>query len=310
MAELRFDGKVALVTGAGRGLGRSYALALAERGARLLVNDPGTDLAGNGEDKGPAQSVMAEIIERGGTAAANFGSVAETSSAQAMVQQAIDAFGRIDIIVNNAGNFQSNLDLDDTSNAVFESLWRVHVLGSVNVIRAAWPHMVGQGSGRIVNIGSHVGYLGSRGKLAYGAAKGAIHGLTRSLALEAAEHGIAVNLVAPAGLTRPVHELNIPESFRGGAFAADLVAPAIVWVAHDQCTANGEAFGAMAGTVTRIRIAETPGYSSTSPTPELVRDNASRIFDQPRGDESGFVFGITGDLRGVDLVEKYLQAGS
>jgi NAD(P)-dependent dehydrogenase (short-subunit alcohol dehydrogenase family) len=304
MSELRFDGKVVLVTGSGRGLGSAYAKLFAARGARVVVNDPGVSLGGDGFDEGPARQVVEAIVAAGGTAVANFDSVATEPGAERMVAQAISAFGRIDVVVNNAGNFTARYPFEETSAASFENIWRVHVLGSINVIRAAWPHMKAQRSGRIVNIASHAGYLGFRGNIEYCTAKAAIHGLTRSLSLESAEHGIAVNAVAPAGMTRPLLSFfggdEVPTD---GPFAATLAAPTVVWLAHADCKVNGEIFGAMSGTTTRIKVAETAGYFSRTPTPESIRDNFEKIVDERALLASGLTFAIDGEQRGAELVQ-------
>lgn len=307
MAELRLDGKVALVTGSGRGLGRAYAELLAARGAKVIVNDPGVDLDGSGGDRRPAQGVVEKIRADGGIAEANFDSVASEAGAEAMVAQAIAAFGRIDIVVNNAGNFLPKHPFADTSAETFASIGQVHVMGSVNVIRAAWPHLRGQRSGRIINTGSHVGYLGNDGQIEYSVAKGAIHGLTRTLALEAAGYGIAVNGVAPAGMTRPnLADARISESFAADpSFSVDLVAPTVVWLAHEDCDITGETFGVMAGVTTRIAIAETKGFASRAPTPEAIRDNFAAIMGLDALAFSGLDTAPDGESRGQALVARY-----
>src|SRR3984957_17396854 len=204
MAELRLDGRVALVTGAGRGLGRSYVKLLAARGASVVVNDPGVGLRGEGGNEAPAESVAEEICAGGGRALASFDSVASEAGAAAAVARAVDGFGRIDIIVNNAGIFMPERDFLETSSESFKRLWQVHVMGTINIARAAWPHLLAQSFGRIINTTSHVGYLGCRGLLEYSVAKAARHRLTPSLALEAEGSGIVVNAVAPGAMTRPV----------------------------------------------------------------------------------------------------------
>jgi NAD(P)-dependent dehydrogenase (short-subunit alcohol dehydrogenase family) len=306
MGALRLDGKVALVTGAGRGLGRCYATLLAARGASIVVNDPGVSLRGEGGDEKPALAVVHEIRAGGGTAIANFDSIAIEAGAATAVGQAIDRFGRIDILINNAGIFMPERDLLQTSSESFMRLWQVHVMGSINVARAAWPHLMAQASGRIINTTSHVGYLGCRGLLEYSVAKGAIHGFTRSLALEAAGTGVTVNAVAPGAMTRPVAELaGLPETFTSTAYDARLVAPMLVWLAHDQCDANGEIFGVMSGTMTRIRVAETDGFHHRCPTPELIRDNFDRIMDDAAFEGSDLLFSIDAKQRGTDMVSLY-----
>lgn len=306
MSELRFDGRVALVTGSGRGLGREYALLLAARGASVVVNDPGVGLLGEGGDQRPAHDVAEEITAAGGKATATFDAVGTVAAADAMVAAAVDAFGRLDIVINNGGNFLPRHGFEETTPESFESLWRVHVLGATHVIRAAWPHMKTQGYGRIVNTASHSGYLGAVGSIEYATAKAAIHGLTRALSLESTEHGIAVNAIAPGAMTRPVQQIkNIPDSFRSGAFAPELVAPTVVWLCHEDCDANGESFGIIAGTTTRIRVAETHGYASRTPTPEQIRDHFGQIRDQATFDASGLIFCNDSVARGTELVAAY-----
>lgn len=304
MAKLRYDGRVALVTGAGGGLGRAHALLLASRGAAVIVNDPGAALDGGGHDDGPASGVVAEIADAGGTAVADFGSVASQDDTGEMIAAAIENFGRIDIVVNNAGNFRASVPFAQTSADSFRSLWEVHVLGAVNAIRAAWPHMIAARYGRIVNTTSHSGYLGAPGMVEYGAAKAAVHGLTRSLSLEAANHGITVNAIAPGARTRPVadHYPDFPET---AAFAADLVSPTMAWLAHENCPVNGEIFTAIAGTTARIRIAETVGFQSRTPTPEDISQHADDILDRDSFDRSNLVFATTSPQRGMDLIARF-----
>jgi NAD(P)-dependent dehydrogenase (short-subunit alcohol dehydrogenase family) len=307
MGELRFDGKVALVTGSGRGLGRGYALLLAARGAQVVVNDPGTDLAGAGSDSRPAAQVVEEIVAAGGKAVANFESVATEEGARAMVEQAVSTFGRIDIVINNAGNFLSKRPFAETSRGSFDSIWGVHVMGTVNVIRAAWPHLTAQRSGRIVNTTSHVGYLGLAGEMEYAVAKAGLHGLTRTLSLEAAIYGIAVNAVAPGGMTRPVTAYHVLPEIFNSAFSPALVAPTVVWLAHEDCKVNGEIFGVMAGSTTRIRVAETKGFVSRTPTPDAIRDHFAGILDEATLAASGLTFGTEAEVRGGELVQRYID---
>ncbi|MBB6125353.1 SDR family NAD(P)-dependent oxidoreductase [Sphingobium subterraneum] len=306
--ELRLDGQVALVTGSGRGLGRAHALLLAARGAAVVVNDPGGSLEGDGEDRMPADGVVEDITSAGGQAVANFDSVASEAGASAMVAAAIDHFGRIDIVVNNAGNFLPRRSFTESSSESFAKIWAVHTMGSINVIRAAWPHMVGQGYGRIVNTASHTGLLGSRGSLEYSVAKAAILGLTKTLALEAAELGIAVNAIAPGALTRPVNQMEeVAQLVPPGAFEPDLVSPTVLWLCHPECGVNGEVLGVMSGTTTRIKIAETQGYWSSTPTPEAIRDHFTHIMAEETLAGSGLTFGQEAETRGMELMMHYIS---
>jgi NAD(P)-dependent dehydrogenase (short-subunit alcohol dehydrogenase family) len=282
---------------------------MAAHGASIVVNDPGVDLVGNGSDHRPAQEVVAAITRAGSKAVANFGSVTSETETHAMVAQALEAFGRIDIVINNAGNFMPHRPFEQSSES-FASVWQVHVMGTVNVVRAAWPHMRTQRHGRIINIGSHVAYLGlsEAFEYEYAAAKGAIHGLTRMLAKEGASFGICANVVAPGAMTRPVEAMGVPPEFNTGAFAADLVAPTLVWLAHDDCKVTGEVFGVMAGSTTRVRIAETRGVCSRSPTPELIRDRFDQIMADDAGVSSGLEFPESAELRGAQLIESFVAS--
>ena len=180
-------------------------------------------------------------------------------------------------------------------------------MGTVNVIRAAWPHFAKRRRGRIINTSSHVGYLGNDGQLEYASAKAAIHGLTRVLAAEAAHLGITVNAVAPAGMTRPnMADARISQSFATDpSFDVGLVAPTLLWLAHEACEVNGETFGVMAGTTTRIIVAETKGYTSKTPTPEAIRDHFEVIMGRALIASSGLDVGTNGELRGMELVARF-----
>jgi NAD(P)-dependent dehydrogenase (short-subunit alcohol dehydrogenase family) len=292
VAELRFDGQVAVITGAGGGLGRAYAHLLASRGASVVVNDPGVGLDGAGGDEGPARATVREIENAGGVAIANFDPVGSEAAAESLLGDAIDAFGRIDIVINNAGIFTPRYGFEETSTDSFERLFRVHVMGTVNTSRAAWPYMRDRRYGKIINITSSNAYLGSAGRLEYSTAKGAVHGFTKTLAKESLEYGIYVNAVAPGALTRPV---TASTRLYDGAefarpFAADLVAPTVVWLAHPDTHVNGEVFTAVAGTTAQLVIGETYGFGSDAPTPEDLRDNSDRIFMGEQARRSGLEF--------------------
>lgn len=308
MDKLRLDGRVAIVTGAGRGIGRAHALLLAQRGASVIVNDPGGDLAGDGNDPRPAQDVVDEIVAAGGIAQPNFSSVADDVGVRAMVDQALNAFGRIDIAINNAGNFLPRHPFEETTTASFEKIWQVHVMGTVHVIRAVWPHMKARNYGRIVNTASHTALLGSRENIEYSAAKGAIFGLTKTLALESRDCGISINAIAPGGVTRPVKLLdNVVAQIPVGAFEPALVAPTALWLSHESCTANGEVFGVMSGTTSRIKVGETSGYFSCNPTPEGLAENWEQLMDEPTLHGSGLIFGEQAELRGLQLMRRYTE---
>ncbi|MGZ4452436.1 MAG: SDR family NAD(P)-dependent oxidoreductase, partial [Nocardioides sp.] len=236
MNQHRFDGRVAVVTGAGRGIGRAHALLLADRGASVVVNDLGGSMDGVGEDAGPASSVADEIVAAGGAAVADSSDVATAAGGQALIDAAVERFGRIDIVVNNAGIVRwagfPEADLDN-----LERHLAVHVAGSFNTTRAAWPHLVDQGYGRIVMTTS-TGMFGLPNNLSYATAKAAVIGLTRSLTTAGAAHGIKINLIAPAAMTRMAGQADDPADSSGGGpapMAPDLVAPMVAFLAHEDC---------------------------------------------------------------------------
>ncbi|CAN5191224.1 hypothetical protein BH09ACT12_BH09ACT12_01860 [soil metagenome] len=204
MNEMRLDGHVAVVTGAGRGLGQAYAEHLAARGARVVVNDPGVELMGEGGDTRLAQDVVDGIVAAGGEAIANYEAVGTEKAAAALIGQAMETYGQVDILINNAGTFTPMWTFMDTSTESFENLFRVHVMGTIHNTRAVWPHWQARGYGRLINIVSAVGYVGSAGRLEYGTAKGAVHGFTTTLAQDSLDHGIHVTAVSPGARTRPV----------------------------------------------------------------------------------------------------------
>ena len=281
MDEHNFDGRVAVITGAGRGIGRAYALLLASRGARVVVNDLGGSMQGAGDDASVAASVVSEIETSGGTALADEHDVASSEGAQALIASTVDRFGRLDILINNAGIIKwaglPDVDLDN-----LERHLAVHVLGSFNTTRAAWPHMVEQGYGRIVMTTSS-GIFGLPKNLSYATAKGGVIGLTRSIATMSEAHGIKVNLIAPAALTRMAGPDADPDD-DSSPMAPGQVAPLVAFLAHEACPVNGELYAAGAGRFARLFIASTPGYVAPQPTIEDVARHWHDI-----NDEKGYV---------------------
>lgn len=275
MSELRFDGRVAVVTGAGRGIGRAYALLLAERGASVVVNDLGGSIEGGGADGGPAADVVAEIEATGGSAVADAGDVSTAAGGAGLVQAAIDAFGRIDVVVNNAGIMRW-AGFPDLDAADLEAHLAVHLGGAFHTMKAAWPHLAEQGYGRIVNTTS-TGVLGLPANTAYAAAKGGVVGLTRSAAVTGRKLGIRANLIAPAASTRMGGE-------GGPDMPPELVAPMVAYLAHEGCPVTGEVYVAGAGRFQRLFIATTPGWvAHGTPSIEDLVEHWDAI-----NDESGY----------------------
>lgn len=229
MQTLSFEGQVAIVTGAGGGLGREHALALARRGAKVLVNDLGGRVDGSGASLSAAQAVVDEIRALGGEAMANSASVTDWPAVQAMVQQAVDAWGRVDILVNNAGILRdksfAKMEMDD-----FRQVVDVHLMGAAHCCKAVWPHMQAQNYGRIVMTTSSSGLYGNFGQSNYGAAKMAQVGLMQTLSLEGAKYNIHVNALAPTAATRMTQGL-MPEAVLA-ALKPEAVVPAMLVLAH------------------------------------------------------------------------------
>jgi len=289
---LRFDGRVAIVTGAGRGLGRAYALALAERGAKVVVNDFGGALSGVGSDPGPAAEVAEEIRAAGGEAVAQVGDVSDPATGKAMAVAAVEAFGGVDIVVNNAGNMDPR-PLEELTLADLERHVGIHAFGAHNVTTAAWPHLVASGSGRVV-VTTSIGLFGGPFIAAYSTAKAAAWAYGRSLAPAAVEHGIKVNLLAPVAETRMVTDpelrakVNLPALAEGHepdpARGPAAVVPMLLALAHESCPVNGETLGAGLGRFARIFAAETPGLYAPGIGPEALLARWAEVVD-----ESGYV---------------------
>ncbi len=279
MADLGFDGKVAIITGAGGGLGRSHALVLAKRGALVVVNDLGGSVDGTGGSETAAQKVVDEIKAAGGEAVPNYDSVATPEGGANIVKTAIDAFGRVDIIINNAGILRDasfkNMTPDQL-NPVLD----VHLRGAFYVTRPAWSIMREQGYGRIINTASGAGVFGNFGQANYGAAKMGLVGLTRVLAVEGAKNNIKANAIAPVAKTRMTEELLGPIADK---VAPEYVTPLVTYLAHETCPVSGEVYSVGGGRVARVFIGVTPGFVDHELTPESVRDH----FDEIR-DESGY----------------------
>ena len=274
-SQLSFDDRVAVITGGGRGLGREYALLLASRGAKVIVNDPGGSLTGDGADEGPAHDVVREIVAAGGQAVASTDSVATAVGGTAIIDTAIEHFGRVDILIHNAGIVRRG-SLKELSYQDFESVLDVHLRGAFHVVRPAFPLMCAAGYGRIVLTSSIGGLYGNHGVANYAAAKAGIIGLTNVVALEGAAEGVTCNAIVPGAVTRMAEGL---DTSAYPPMGSDLVAPAVGWLAHESCSVSGELFVAIAGRVARAFIAETPGVYLPSWSIEDVAANIDAIRD-------------------------------
>jgi NAD(P)-dependent dehydrogenase (short-subunit alcohol dehydrogenase family) len=291
---ISLEGKVAVVTGAGRGLGRAYVELLAERGARVVVNDLGTDVSGFGKDSTIAEQVADLIRSRGGEAIANDSDVSTPEGGRDLIATTIEHFGRIDLLVNNAGICGSQL-FEDATLEDFDHYWRVHLGGPVNTVKAAWPYMVAQRYGKIILTTSVSGLIGLRGQATYAAAKCAVIGVMRILAIEGAEHGILVNTIAPVGYTRmhPAAVIqDVSEADGKAAMPVEAVAPAIVWLASDSCSETNSIYSVEAGAIQRVAIVWGPGFYDPHLTPESIAENYAKVesiegFSEPNRFEPG-----------------------
>ncbi|MET3722512.1 SDR family NAD(P)-dependent oxidoreductase [Sphingomonas trueperi] len=274
---IRFDNRVAIVTGAGGGIGRAYALELAKRGAHVVVNDLGASRDGSGHSDA-ARAVVAEIEALGGEAIADGGSVTDAAAMVAMAEAAKARWGRIDILINNAGVLRDKSFAKMTPED-FAFVVDVHLIGSANATKAVWEPMREQGYGRILMTASSTGLFGNFGQANYGAAKLGLAGLTKTLHLEGAKHGIRVNTIAPVAGTRMTEDLFPEAAF--AAFAPEHVAPAALFLVSEDAPSN-MIVGAGAGLVQAAYITLTPGAVLAEPTPESVAAQWAQIIDRTR----------------------------
>lgn len=262
MAQYRFDDRVAVITGAGRGIGRAYAHLLAELGAKVVVNDLGGAMDGTGSDAGPAQQVTDEINNAGGTAVADTSDISTAEGGAVPVALALKEFGRLDIVINNAGNIRF-AGLPDVDSGNIDAHLNVHVKGAFNTTRAAWPHMVRQNYGRIVHTTS-TGMFGLPDNLGYATAKSAVIGMARSMTQSAGEQNIKINVISPNAITRMAGgESEGMDAIRGQVntpMDAELVAPMVGYLAHEVCDVSGEVFVAGAGRFAHLFVGVTEGY--------------------------------------------------
>jgi NAD(P)-dependent dehydrogenase (short-subunit alcohol dehydrogenase family) len=276
-----FTGQVALVTGAGRGLGRLYALDLARRGAGVVVNDLGSAMDGDGTDDSVADAVVEEIRAAGGTAVASHDSVATAPGAGAIVATATEAFGRIDAVVSNAGIFHTRPFAELTADQ-WDRMLRVHLDGAFHVSQAAYRVLQQQGGGgRFVFIASSAGLFGQPNSAHYAAAKSGTVGLANVIAIEGAEHGILANTVLPFGDTRMVSETlgGDLDAIRGfvDAIRPELVVPMVVYLASRACTSTHQVFSAGAGRFARVFVGLAEGWAAAPGTAPTAEDLAARL---------------------------------
>jgi len=287
--ELRFDDRVAIVTGAGRGLGRAHALLLASRGAQVVVNDTGAALNGDVPDPGLAEALAAEIVAAGGLAVADANSVATPEGGEAIVAHALDEFGHVDIVVNNAGILQDKA-LHNMTPEMFDAVIAVHLRGTFYVTKPAYVRMREQGYGRVVTTSSSAGLYGNFGQTSYSAAKMGVIGVARTIATEGGRFNIKANAITPAAFTRMTE--NLMSSDSAETMGPNLVSPVVAWLCHEDCPVSGEVFAVGGGRVSRVFIAETVGYTKLDLTIEDVAEHADQIMA-----ESGY--GVPADVAGA-----------
>ena len=285
MAQVELDGRVAIVTGAGGGLGRSHALSLAARGAKVVVNDLGGSRDGSGAGSEMADAVVAEIGAGGGEAVANYDSVATPEGGRAIVQAALDAFGRVDIVINNAGILR-DVSFQKLEPDALDLVLKVHLYGAFNVSHAAWPHLREQEYGRIVSTASGSGLYGNFGQSNYAAAKLGIVGLTRTLAIEGAKYGITANAIAPVAHSRMTEDIMPPQLLE--RLQPEHVSPLVVFLASEACTDTGHVYSVGGGYLARVATVEGPGTTFAGvPSADDIADRWDDINRMPLGEGVG-----------------------
>lgn len=287
---MRFDAKTVIVTGAGNGLGREYALQLAARGAKVVVNDLGGTTDGQGDDSSAAQKVVDEIKAAGGEAAPNFDSVASPEGGAAIVQTALDAFGRCDGVIANAGILRDKSLVKMTPDE-FDLVLKVHLYGTFNVAQPAFAWMKDNGGGRIVVTTSTASLYGTFGQANYGAAKMGLVGMMQTMAIEGARADIKVNAIAPTAATRltsNIPGMDVDETDpEKNPMSPGRIAPVALALAHDSCPASGEIFIAAAGWVSRTALTLGQGARLSAYTPEAVFEKWDAIRDLSSAELAG-----------------------
>ena len=310
VGKLRFDDKVVVVTGAGRNLGREYALAFAERGACVVVNDLGVGISDSDGEAvqpltNPADDVVAEIKSAGGQAVANYDSIATPEGGRNIVTCALDAFGRVDVIVNNAGQVRM-APFEDFPEESIDALINTQLRGTLNVSRPAWKWMKAHGGGRIVNVSSGAAFGGVPNGSGYAMAKMGVIGLTRGMASEGAPLGISCNVVVPYAKTRLGTSFGpIPWSPElGDWLSPSLVAPLVVWLSHSKCPLNGETLSVGAGWQAGMNISMAAGYSDRDCTAESIQENLETLMGEPHSPVTAFSSSAIKNLLGGFRIPK------
>jgi NAD(P)-dependent dehydrogenase (short-subunit alcohol dehydrogenase family) len=291
---LDFSGKVIIVTGAAHGIGRRYAEFLAGRGAAIVVADTGGDPTGTGQSEGPGGDVVRHITANGGKAVNVVASVATEEGAARIVASAIEHFGRIDGLVNNAGIIRMSA-FEDATVDLYRSHLEVHLIGTMLVSKAAWPHLVASGCGRIVNTVSGA-VAGALDMAHYASAKGGIYSFTRCLGILGADAGVMVNAVSPAADTRMIEVPGMAEALPPGTIdflrekmSPRWIAPVTAYLLHESCTLNGEVLSAGGGSVSRMVMMNTPGIHSETLSPEEIAERIGEIMDVSKAEVAPLV---------------------
>jgi NAD(P)-dependent dehydrogenase (short-subunit alcohol dehydrogenase family) len=273
--DLSFDDRVAVVTGAGGGLGRAHALELGRRGAKVVVNDMGTSLSGDGVERDRAAIVVKEIEALGGTAVADTNSIATEEGGRSVIETAVAAFGRVDIVVNNAGILRDKT-FHNTGPDDVDPVLDVHLKGAFNVTRPAWSLFRDQGFGRVVVTSSSAGFFGNFGQASYASAKLGLVGLIKVLAIEGRKYNITANAIGPVAMTRMTSGFDNPLA---DYLDPALVSSAVAFLCHESCELSGEVLSAGGGRVARVFIGVTRGYLKGDLTAEDIRDHLDEVFD-------------------------------
>lgn len=288
MSQLRFDGRVAVITGAGRGLGRAYAELLGSLGAKVVVNDNGSVIKGEGSDEGPAQDVVEAIRAAGGEAIANADSVATPEGGRAIVQAALDAWGRIDVLIHNAGNVRYGT-IRELSDEDLNAVLDVHLKGAFHVVRAAMGPMCDAGYGRVVLTSSIGGVYGNNRCVNYAMAKSGMIGLSNVIALEGEEFNVKSNVIVPSAVTRMAEGI---DTSLYPPLGPELVAPMVGWLAHENCSVSGELYAALGGRMAEVFIGEARGAYQ----PAWSIDDVDARIGQIRDKAEPKVFGLHGHV--------------